>query len=409
MLTSGVLIDGRYRADEVLGRGGMAEVLRATDTLTGRPVAVKLLRGVDAGHARRFRAEIEVLGRLDDPGVVRLCGSGWHDGVPYLVLDLVDGPSLATELAGGPLGVDRSIEIGRQLAEALAHAHRLKVVHRDVKPANVLFDRVGRVRLADFGIARLADATRITATGAVVGTAPYLAPEQVEGRSVGPAADVYALGLVVLECLAGVRAYPGHPVEAAMARLHRQPDIPAHVPSWLRDVLTAMTARHPGRRPTADAVADAFRTRSPDPVLAPTGEASPAGEPTMVQPAGASTAARRRPPGAGATAVLPVPHHTATAPASTADPGRWWRLGALRWRAVAAVAGATLALVVLLWFASNDPGATDPPVTTATTIVASVPTTQPPPADDQGNDERPGKGKGRGGGNGNGRGSAAGD
>ena len=272
MLDPGVLIDERHEIEQLLGCGGMAEVYRARDICTGRSVAIKFLRMVDPQSSSRFRTEIDVLCRLDHPGVVRLRGTGSHDGVPYLVLQLVDGPSLDDVLVGGPLGVEQSISIGQQLAEALAHAHGLGVVHRDVKPANVILEaEPAGVRLADFGIALFSDTTRMTAAGMCIGTAAYLAPEQLEGQA-GPAADVYALGLVVLECLTGTRCYPGTLVEAAMARLHRAPVVPVELPAWLRHTLRVMTTRDPGRRPPVGAVADAFRRRSVDAVLASTVE-----------------------------------------------------------------------------------------------------------------------------------------
>jgi hypothetical protein len=272
VLDPGTLIDERHEIQHLLGRGGTAEVFRAKDTTTGRAVAIKLLRTVDPQSMTRFRGEIEVLSRLDHPGLVRLLGTGAHDGVPYLVLDLVDGPSLDDVLNAGPLGVERSISLGRQLANALAHAHGLSVIHRDLKPANILFDtEPTTVRLADFGIARFADTTRITSAGQCIGTAAYLAPEQLQGQ-VGPATDIYALGLVVLECLTGTVCYPGNATETTMARLHHSPDIPVDLPPWLRHTLRAMTARDPHRRPAANAVGDAFRHRSVDPVLASTTE-----------------------------------------------------------------------------------------------------------------------------------------
>src|SRR5262245_25161500 len=168
----------------------MADVYRATDTASDQTVAVKVLHDVEPSTVRRFGSEVDVLARLDHPGLVRLRGSGTHEGVPYLVLDLARGPSLSDVLARGPLGTDRTAAVGEQLADALAHAHRLDIVHRDVKPSNVLFDEAGRARLADFGIARLGTAATLTRTGQVVGSAPYLAPEQVAGQPIGPAADV---------------------------------------------------------------------------------------------------------------------------------------------------------------------------------------------------------------------------
>src|SRR5690606_32598900 len=157
----------------------------------------------------------------------------------YLVLDLAEGPPLSQVLATGPVGVVRAASVGREVAGALAHVHAAGMVHRDVKPSNILLHR-GRVQLADFGIARLHGSPSLTVTGQVVGSAPYLAPEQVRGEPVGPPADVYALGLVVIECLTGHRCFPGTHAESAIARLHRSPEIPA-VPGWLRDVLAAMT------------------------------------------------------------------------------------------------------------------------------------------------------------------------
>jgi hypothetical protein len=141
------------------------------------------------------------------------------------------------------------------LADALAHVHRGGIVHRDLKPANVLLDPDGRPRLTDFGIARALDGTAVTGTGFVVGTAAYLAPEQVRGERVGPEADVYALGLVLLEALTGRREYPGALVESATARLHRPPAVPPHLPDALSTALHAMTARDPAARPTAAQVA----------------------------------------------------------------------------------------------------------------------------------------------------------
>jgi serine/threonine protein kinase len=175
------------------------------------------------------------------------------------VTDLVEGPTLAERIAAGPPlapGVIR--RIGAQLAEALAHVHSTGIVHRDVKPANVLLGEGGRPRLADFGISRTLDATTATANGCVVGTAAYLAPEQVRGENVGPSADVYSLGLVLLEALTGRREFPGLAVESATARLYRSPVIPDGLPGGLGTVLAAMTRDDPRRRPSASAVAAAL-------------------------------------------------------------------------------------------------------------------------------------------------------
>lgn len=355
MLASGDLIDERHEIEQLLGHGGMAEVFRATDTSTGHRVAIKVLRLVDAQSIDRFRIEIEVLGRLDHPGVVRLRDWGSHDGVPYLVLDLVDGPSLADVLDNGPLGVERSISIGAQLAEALAHAHELDIVHRDVKPANVIFDTdPTHVLLADFGIARLGDTTRMTAAGHCIGTAAYLAPEQLEGQT-GPAADVYALGLVLLECLTGNRCYPGTIAETTMARLHRAPLIPADLPPWLRHTLQAMTARNPRQRPPATAVAEALRHRTVDAVLTPTHEIDVAKQ----QITGSTETTARRTP-------RPQRARTARGPLALA-----FGSGALTTAALLAI----LALSLAIWpFTDNRAQATETPDASTPT---STTTTEP--------------------------------
>jgi eukaryotic-like serine/threonine-protein kinase len=268
--TPGEVIDRRYVMGEMLGRGGMAEVFHATDTETDRGVAIKLLRSVEPGSVRRFRSEVDVLSRLDHPGLLKFLGSGTHEGVPYLVLDLADGPSLAAELANGPIGLDRALALGEEVADVLAYAHQVGVVHRDVKPSNILFDDLGRARLADFGIARVTGVPSLTGTGQLVGSAPYLAPEQVVGERAGPRSDVYSLGLVLIECLTGRVCYPGGYLEAALCRLHRPPDMPSDLPEWLSIVLASMVARDPVRRPTADAVADALGRGQAEPVVART-------------------------------------------------------------------------------------------------------------------------------------------
>jgi eukaryotic-like serine/threonine-protein kinase len=376
VLALGLMIDERYRVERLLGRGGMADVYRAVDTEGGRPVALKLLRHVQAEHLRRFRIEAAALARLDHPGVVKLYRTGAHDGVPYLALELVDGPTLADELVAGPLGTDRSLDLARDLADAIAHAHRVPVVHRDVKPGNVLVDVAGQARLSDFGIARVVDAGAVTATGMVVGTGAYLAPEQLEGRVVGPPADVYALGLVVLECLTGTRCYPGGQLEAAMARLCRPAAIPPGLPGWLRDVLAAMTDRDPARRPTARAAAEAFDTGSAPLVLEATARIVPGTTDTAVL----APTARITP---DSTTRMPIPARPA---------GGHRPVAARRSRLVALVA-ASVALTVPAWlFGGSKPQSADAPPGPGRAPAAANPTSttasttpQSPTADEPSN------------------------
>lgn len=254
----GRLLGGRYRLDALLGVGGVAEVYRALDERLERDVAVKLFRGDVAAQLHRHEDEMRTLARLNHPSLVTVFDAGTDEATqqPYLVMELVEGSTLSDQLRPGPLTPSRTAEIGMAVADALAYVHGQGLVHRDVKPANVLIATSGRVHLADFGIARLVDSAHLTQVGDVLGTPAYFAPEQVSGEPVGPPADVYALGLVLLECLTGRREYDGASLEAAMARLNRQPELPANLPGGWRDVVTGMTARQASSRLSAAQVAD---------------------------------------------------------------------------------------------------------------------------------------------------------
>jgi serine/threonine protein kinase len=251
-----VVVAGRYRLVHLLGRGGTAEVWRAEDESLAREVALKLVTVPTDDSAARAGEEARLLARLNHPSLVPVYDAGTDDrDRPWVVMELVEGETLADTLKRGPLSSQRTAVVGRSVAEALAYVHAQGLVHRDVKPANVLVGHDGRVRLTDFGIARLVDSARVTSTGMMVGTASYLAPEQVAGEPVGPPADVYALGLLLLECLTGQREYAGSTVEVALARLQRSPRVPDTLPAGWPGLLRAMTARDPAARPTPRAVA----------------------------------------------------------------------------------------------------------------------------------------------------------
>ena len=264
MLTQGTgMLAERYALEGVIGRGGMADVYRATDTVLEREVAIKVLRthAVTEHDRARFREEAMLLGSLQHPGLVGVLDAGLSDDdVPYLVMDLVDGDSLATLLHGSKVPGHRVARLGADLADVLAYVHQRDIVHRDIKPSNILIGRDGVVRLADFGIARmLGDTTGHTATGTTIGTAAYIAPEQVRGEAVTPASDMYSLGLVFLEALTGRRAYTGSPMEAALARLHTAPLIPTSLPTGWPGLLARMTDVDASARPTAAQVAQVLR------------------------------------------------------------------------------------------------------------------------------------------------------
>jgi eukaryotic-like serine/threonine-protein kinase len=247
------LVAGRYRLGEPLGQGAVANVYRAVDVRLDRQVAVKVFHPGQENVVRaRFGAEARALARLSHPGLVGIFDAGVDDDRPYLVMQLVGGESLRERLLGGPRSAGEVLALGARLAAALAHVHANDVVHRDVKPSNIVLDADGAPHLADFGIALLLDVVRLTGANEIMGTAAYLAPEQILGEGVDAAADVYSLGLVLLECLTGELEYPGvSRVESALARLHRPPRIPEGIPTGLADLLRAMTSRAAGDRPSA--------------------------------------------------------------------------------------------------------------------------------------------------------------
>ncbi len=251
------LIADRYRVRAVLGRGGMSVVKLADDTLLGRAVAIKSFPAglADVDDLRRQQDEITVLASLNHPALVTLYDAIAHeDGAVSLVMEYVPGVDLRRELASGALEPRVTAQVGADIASALAHVHERGIVHRDIKPANVLIPQTGgnrrvvHAKLADFGIARIVDSTRLTGVGSVIGTAGYLSPEQALGRDVGTSSDVYSLGLLLLECLTGVREFPGSAVESAAARISRDPRVPDDLgPEW-GALLTGMTRRDPAER-----------------------------------------------------------------------------------------------------------------------------------------------------------------
>jgi eukaryotic-like serine/threonine-protein kinase len=249
----------------------MADVYEASDMRLGRSVAVKIFRQHTelSGNEARQQREIQVLARLQHPNIVSVFDAGTQDGSSFVVMQLIDGVTLATRITTSALDLAEVRHVGAAVADALTYVHSAGMVHRDVKPANILSESSGHVYLADFGIVRLVDATRLTGQG-TIGTVSYLSPEQVRGEDVDASSDIYSLGLVLLECLTGKPEYPGSSAEAAVARLTRPPRIPSTLPPDWSELLTAMTSPDGMNRPPASDVVKALRELSTSPADAPT-------------------------------------------------------------------------------------------------------------------------------------------
>jgi hypothetical protein len=376
------LIAGRYRLERLIGHGGMADVYRAADESGGPPVAVKVVRSTDPELALRLTREARAVEGFDHPGLVRLLGSGIHDQHAYLVMELVDGPTLAEQVRRGPLAPDRCATLGSALADALAYVHRHGIVHRDVKPANVLLGPGSRARLADFGVAQLLDASAATVTGTTLGTAAYMAPEQLSHHRVGTAADIWALGAVLLECLTGKRGFEGAPAEVVARRLAGAVPSAEGLPAPWRILLASMLEADPARRPEAAEVAGMLSapafTRPWDPratAFLPTPAAPGASDITAVVPAAGADGATAALTATTATTAATGPP-TAVAPAVLSAPAPAGR-SARRLVVVSAVVGIVLLAALAAWALSSGPASTHKARTTTTTTAATTTTTAP--------------------------------
>jgi eukaryotic-like serine/threonine-protein kinase len=369
-------VRGRFRLIERIAAGATAEVWRASDDQLGRPVAVKLLHShllPDERSRHRFEAEARSVGALAHPGIVAVYDVDVEGDRPALVLELVDGESLGARLAReGRLDPREAARIGAEVGDALLHAHQRGVVHRDVKPGNILLDPEGRARLVDFGIARsLAEnADRLTLTGAVVGTPRYMAPEQLADEPLGPRTDLYALGTVLHEMLTGRPPFAASsPVALAAEQRNATPALEGIDPA-LAGIVTAALAPDPDRRPrTAGAMADALRDWLAGRPVGPLGAAGPARD------------LRSEAPTVAAPVAAPV---ASPAPRRGAEP-RWPMLaGGLL--GAAAVAGVLL-LALMLGSPEGEPPpavAADPdptPTLTPTSEPAAAEPDNGPPAD----------------------------
>ncbi|MCP1503687.1 serine/threonine-protein kinase [Curtobacterium herbarum] len=360
--TSGLTFGGRYQLSSRVAIGGMGEVWQATDLVIGRTVALKILKDEylgDPGFLERFRAEARHAALVNHEGIANVFDYGEEDGSAYLVMELVPGEALSTMIEREhTLPVDKVLDIVAQTANALQAAHAVGLVHRDIKPGNLLITPDGRVKITDFGIARIADQVPLTATGQVMGTVQYLSPEQASGHPASPSTDVYSLGIVAYECLAGRRPFTGESqVAIAMAHINDQPPaLPGTVPEPVAALVMSCIAKKPADRPaTAANLARAAQALRRGDVAAA----------TVAVPAigGAGTVAFNPPPGNDAATALigtqaNAPVVGGGAPGSPAGPEDdteekksrawiWWLVGA-----VVLIAAIVIGVLV---FANADP------------------------------------------------------
>jgi serine/threonine-protein kinase len=306
--------NGRYELHRRIARGGMADVFLARDQLLDRPVALKVLFpefATDPAFVERFRREAQRAANLSHPNIVSVYDWGEEDSTYFIVMEYVEGRSLAQILRDeGPLLPDRAADVGIDIAGALGFAHRNGVVHRDVKPGNVLINPLGQVKVADFGIARaVSTQENLTQTGTVMGTATYFSPEQARGEQVDPRSDVYSLGVVLYELLVGEPPFSGdNPVTVAYKHVQEQAELPTRrnprIPPALEAVVMKALAKNPANRyASADELAsDLRRFRDGVPVMAET--ILPADDQTRA--VAAADATRAVPRTAGATQAVPV-------------------------------------------------------------------------------------------------------
>jgi eukaryotic-like serine/threonine-protein kinase len=344
-----VLLGGRYRLTRKMATGGMGQVWEAEDTVLHRAVAIKVLSeelSQDARSAERFRREAQAAAGLSHPNVAGVFDYGEDDGTQFIVMELVEGETLADRLAReGSLGPAEAARVAAEIAAALEAAHTAGIVHRDVKPGNVMLTPQGEVKVLDFGIAAAAGA-HLTATGFTIGTAAYLSPEQAAGKRATPASDVYALGVVLFEMLAGRPPFTGEtPVAVATAHVSQEPpslsEVAPSVPSHLALLCRQALSKDPTLRPPT---AGALRHMLLQPETAPeppTGAAADAEEASLDQ----ATAVL---PPADATAILPVEAQPVSAHTALSQPAKAGPTDRRRsWLIVAAILVA-LSLIALL-------------------------------------------------------------
>ncbi|WP_187366544.1 serine/threonine-protein kinase [Trebonia kvetii] len=309
MSDEGRTLLGRYRLIYRLGQGGMGTVWLAEDTLLERSVALKQFayssRGIERSEemVARLMAEARAAARLRHPGLVTIHDVLLHDGDPWIVMEYVNGRDLGHVIAdNGRLPWPRVAEIGAQVAQAVAAVHRGGIVHRDVKPNNILLTEEGRVVLVDFGVAKAIDAPRLTDSGLVIGTPEFIAPEMLNGQAASPATDMWALGVTLYMAVEGRAPFKGAEFSGLLAAILTRPPAPAEHAGPLRELLEALLSKDPNQRPDASAVQRALSSYHP------------------VRPEGAESATTADGQGAVVPPVPPIPPKRPRAGASAAEP-----------------------------------------------------------------------------------------
>ena len=389
--TAGLTFGGRYELQSRIAIGGMGEVWQATDLVIGRTVAIKILKDEylgDPGFLERFRAEARHAALVNHEGIANVFDYGEEEGSAYLVMELVPGEALSTILEREHvLSTDKTLDIVAQTAAALHAAHAAGLVHRDIKPGNLLITPDGRVKITDFGIARIADQVPLTATGQVMGTVQYLSPEQASGHPASPTTDIYSLGIVAYECLAGRRPFTGESqVAIAMAQINEAPpELPLTVSEPVRNLVFACIAKNPADRPASAAhLARAAQALRRGDVQAAAGSV-----PAILGGAAAYTAATTVMPAAGAgdtqaTTLLPAAAVVGgvgpvdTVPSTTTKKRSPWT-----WPLIALIALLAVVLIgTIIALLAQPKGASAPPSTPSATVshTTTPPPTTPPPS-----------------------------
>ena len=373
--TSGLTFGGRYQLSSRVAIGGMGEVWQATDLVIGRVVAIKILKDEylgDPGFLERFRAEARHAALVNHEGIANVFDYGEEEGSAFLVMELVPGEALSAIIERERvLSTDRVLDIVAQTANALQAAHAAGLVHRDIKPGNLLITPDNRVKITDFGIARIADQVPLTATGQVMGTVQYLSPEQASGHSASPSTDIYSLGIVAYEALAGRRPFTGESqVAIAMAQINETPpELPVTISEPVRNLVYSSLAKKPADRPaTAQHLARAAQSLRRGDVAA-----AVAAVPGIVGPGSlAATAGANYGNPTEATRVLAaaaVPTATATIPVQEEKKRNPWT-----WPLIGLISVLAIVLIVALIAALGSPA---PPVKPTPTPTIASPSATP--------------------------------